>query len=68
MSDNQTLRDGTVLHRIECEFREMPGLNLTPDQGARLWCVPRGDVVDLLNRLVERGVLRRSRVGTYVLV
>jgi hypothetical protein len=66
MSDTQTLSQPTVLRRIECEYREMPGLNVTPDQGARLWAVPRGEVVDMLERLVAQGVLRRSRMGTYV--
>jgi hypothetical protein len=66
MSDTQTFSRPTVLHRIECEYREMPGLNVTPDQGARLWAVPRVEVVAILDRLVERGVLRRSRLGTYV--
>jgi hypothetical protein len=66
MSDTQTLCHPAVLHRIECEYREMPGLNLTPDQGARLWALSRSEVLDMLNRLVERGVLRRTGVGKYI--
>ena len=65
MSDTQTCRP-PILHRIECEYREMPGLNLTPDQGARLWAMPRREALDVLNRLVDEGVLRRNSVGTYV--
>jgi hypothetical protein len=66
MSDTQTLCDPDILHRIECEYREMPGLNLTPDQGARLWSIPRTEVLDMFDRLVERGVLRRNAVGRYL--
>jgi hypothetical protein len=68
MSDTQTLCDPDILHRIECEYREMPGLNLTPDQGARLWGMPRTTVLDMFDRLVERGVLRRNGVGKYLRV
>ena len=33
-------RDAAILRRIEDEYREMPGLVLTPEQGARLWALP----------------------------
>src|SRR3954470_11464215 len=61
MSDTQTFSQPTVLNRIECEYREMPGLNVTPDQGARLWAVPRVEVVAILDRLVERGATAEPR-------
>lgn len=66
MSDTQTRCHPAVLHRIECEYREMPGLNLTLEQGARLWAMPPSEVLDMLDRLVERGVLRRNAVGKYI--
>jgi hypothetical protein len=37
-----------------------------PEQGARLWAMPRSEVLDMLDRLVARGVLRRNGVGKYV--
>jgi hypothetical protein len=66
MCDTQTVCHPAILQRIECEYREMPGLNLTPEQGARLWAMPRSEVLDMLDRLVARGVLRRNGVGKYV--
>ena len=66
MSDTQTCRQPAVLQRIECEYREMPGLNVTPDQGARLWALPRSEMLEILDQLVELGVLRRSLIGTYI--
>jgi hypothetical protein len=66
MSDTQTSAGPAILQRIACEYREMPGLKLTPDQGARLWALPRGEVVNVLDRLVEQGVLRRNSVGSYL--
>jgi hypothetical protein len=66
MSHIQTLGTHPILHRIACEYHEMPGLNLTAAQGARLWAMPHGEVLELLDRLVERGVLRRDPAGRYL--
>jgi len=66
MSHIQILDPPAILHRIACEYHEMPGLNLTAAQGARLWAMPRGEVLELLDQLVERGVLRRDPTGRYL--
>jgi hypothetical protein len=66
MTDTQALDYPAILHRIEGEYRESPGLNLTPAQGARLWALAHSEVLELLDRLVARGVLRRTVVGRYV--
>jgi DNA-binding IclR family transcriptional regulator len=58
-------RKATILRRIEDEYREMPGLVLTPEQGARLWALPVVNVVDALHTLVAHGLLSRSPTGTY---
>jgi hypothetical protein len=62
----QTLsRDAAIIRRIEDEYREMPGLVLTPEQGARLWALPVVNVLQALHMLVGAGFLNRSPMGTY---
>ena len=51
--------------RLAAEFREMPGLRLTPPQTARLIGVDVDTAASVLNLLVERGVLRLT-TGGYV--
>lgn len=59
--------DYILTTRIVSEYREMPGLHLTPYQAARLWNVePRACAV-LLDRLVAEGHLRRTAQGKYAL-
>ena len=53
--------------RCRAEYREMPGLQLTVDQAARLFGVNAADCQRLLDALVEGGFLRR-RGDTYVRV
>ena len=53
--------------RCRAEYREMPGLQLTVDQAARLFGVNVVDSRRLLDALVEGGFLRR-RGDTYVRV
>ena len=62
----QTLsRDAAIIRRIEDEYREMPGLVLTPEQGARLWALPVVNVLQALHMLVGARFLNRSPMGTY---
>ena len=58
MSDTELLEWMT---RIEAEFREMPGLQLTEVQMQRLWGLDRQTCTQLVAVLVARGVLRESR-------
>ena len=39
-------------NRIRAEFREMPGLQLTAEQAARLWHVDAATCTAVLSRLV----------------
>jgi DNA-binding IclR family transcriptional regulator len=55
-----------LLLRIDGEYREMPGLNLTLTQAARLWGVDHSTCKVALIALTERGVLRQTAHGTYV--
>jgi hypothetical protein len=55
-----------LLQRIEGEYREMPGLNVTAPQAARLWGLDSTTCSFVLMTLIERGVLRQTTTGTYV--
>jgi hypothetical protein len=66
MDDVYTLRD-CDLHRIEAEYREVPGLKLTAAQASRFWQFDLQHSEALLESLVESGVLHRARDGSYLL-
>jgi hypothetical protein len=51
--------------RIRGEYKEMPGLRLSPRQASRLWSVDCSTCADMLDALVESGFLRRDRNGLY---
>jgi hypothetical protein len=55
-----------LLLRIEGEYREMPGLNLTLAQAQRLWGLDNNTCAVALTTLVERKVLKQSTGGTYL--
>jgi hypothetical protein len=52
--------DHNLLARVYGEYIEMPGLQLTVAQAARLWSVQLNTSARVLNRLVETAFLRRS--------
>jgi hypothetical protein len=56
----------TWLSRIQSEYREMPGLNLTKPQMQRLWGLESYVCDALIDSLVAARVLRRTIDGTYV--
>jgi DNA-binding IclR family transcriptional regulator len=49
--------------RLTAEFREMPGLRLTPQQAARLIGVDVETASSMLKALVDRGFLRQTATG-----
>jgi hypothetical protein len=49
-----------VIDRVRGEFTEMPGLQLTPDQAARLLGLDRVACQQVLERLVAASFLRWS--------
>ena len=55
-----------TLWRIRGEYMEMPGLKLTVPQAARLWHLDQPSIEQLLNVLVDDGVLRRTAAGAYL--
>ena len=68
MNSNRELVPETtslIAERIRGEFREMPGLALTPGQACRLWSIDLRTCQSTLTQLVESGFLYRRADGTY---
>jgi hypothetical protein len=53
-----------LLNRIRSEFLEMPGLQLTLPQAARLWGLETRACRDVVEALVASAFLRWTRDGT----
>jgi len=56
-----------LVGRLEGEFREMPGLQLTTAQAARLLALTPDACSRILAALAARGVLRATSSGHYVI-
>ena len=56
-----------VVRRVRGEFREMPGLRLTPAQAMRLWGLEREICARVIEGLVDTAFLRWTRGGTIAL-
>jgi len=56
----------SVAARIKGEYREMPGLSLTPSQACRLWQVDPSLCQAVLDQLVREDFLYRMPSGAYV--
>jgi hypothetical protein len=54
-----------LLHRIQCEFLEMPGLRLTQKQAQRLWALDAPSCSAILSTLVDGGFLFQTRDGSF---
>ena len=52
-----------VTRRIREEFREMPGLRLTPAQATRLWGLERDECREVIDTLVAADFLRWTSAG-----
>ena len=62
-------RIGTIeetLQRVQGEFREMPGLRLTPAQASRLWGLDSVSSQALLDALVDARFLFRTHDGAFM--
>jgi hypothetical protein len=55
-----------LLRRAEGEYVELPGLNLTAAQAARLWGLSHTTCGLVLMTLVQSGILKRTAGGTYI--
>jgi hypothetical protein len=56
----------TLVSRIRSEFMEMPGLQLTLPQAARLWGLEQRACHDVIQALVDTSFLRWTVRGTIV--
>ncbi len=61
-----TVDTPALLARVRSEFLEMPGLQLTPEQAARLWALDRSTSERLLDGLASKGFLARTSEGAYL--
>ena len=52
-----------IVYRIREEFREMPGLRLTPAQATRLWGLEPATCTAVIDRLVATAYLRWTPAG-----
>jgi hypothetical protein len=52
-----------MVYRIREEFREMPGLRLTPAQATRLWGMEHGLCREVIDHLVDASFLRWTASG-----
>jgi IclR-like helix-turn-helix domain-containing protein len=50
---------------ITSEYLEQPGLRLTIPQASRLWGLPPSTCSRLLEKLIDRGFLKRTSEGAY---
>lgn len=64
MAESSTTQ--VLTERIRGEFNEMPGLQLTIPQAARLWGVRLADCHDIVSALVGQKFLRLTPWGTIV--
>ncbi len=55
-----------LVHRVRSEFNEMPGLQLTLPQAARLWGLDQAVSRQVIDALVEGSFLRWTQRGTVV--
>jgi len=53
-----------IVRRIREEFREMPGLRLTPAQATRLWGLEQDTCSAVIDRLVATAFLRWTPAGS----
>ena len=53
-----------IVSRIREEFREMPGLRLTPAQATRLWGLEQETCAAVIARLVAAEFLRWTPAGS----
>jgi hypothetical protein len=55
-----------LIGRVRAEYREMPGLCLTVQQGCRLWQIDAGTCTRILDVLVAESFLRRTATGAFI--
>jgi len=66
MSKSSRVPFAEVLQRVRAEYREMPGLRLTPSQAIRLFGIEPLVCADVLNALVNEHFLSRTAGGLFI--
>jgi hypothetical protein len=64
--ERQRVEIKTLVNRARNEFLEMPGLQLTPQQAARLWGLDATKCQSVIDALVEAEFLRWTSTGRLV--
>ena len=59
------LERASTLRQLRTDFSNIPGLRLTPQEGARLWNLEVNSCAYFLDRLVTEGFLVRTRDGRF---
>jgi len=54
-----------LVTRVRCEFLEMPGLQITPRQAARLFHVDQETACTVLDTLTDTRFLVQTKAGSY---
>jgi agmatine/peptidylarginine deiminase len=62
--NSETVRG--LARRIESEYVEMPGLSVTLPQAQRLWTADLNTCQTAFDKLIARGVLRKTTKGRFV--
>jgi hypothetical protein len=60
------MQSPSLVERVRGEFNEMPGLQLTVAQAARLWGLDVAACTNVIDTLVETAFLRRTHNGKIV--
>ena len=55
-----------MIERVRAEYREMPGLCLTVQQGSRFWHIDATACTRIFEALVAERVLRRTAAGAFI--
>jgi len=55
----------SLVARIESEYREMPGLQLTERQMQRMWCLDGATCEVVITVLVEHGIVVKTHRNVY---
>ncbi len=55
----------SLVARIECEYREMPGLQLTERQMQRMWCLDGATCQVVITVLVTHGIVVKTHRDAY---
>jgi hypothetical protein len=55
-----------LAHRVQAEYRDMPGLSVTLSQAQKLLAADQRTCAAVFKLLISRGVLRKTAQGRYI--